>query len=373
MSYRFIFDVAEFGGHEVVTLTIAFTLALRHEVELIVPYYNQPLIAAARERTREGAGVKLTILGDPDRRAGRLHYVAELVKHLRSSPRYRVDVIPQGWPTGAFGAVLACMLVGVRKPVSYVPMWVEPSGGLLWRLARKSMFALCARSFSKVVTISASLACELGQFYRGQQVAFLDNRVPMPALAPYRKARAREALGLDQGAPAVAIIGRIDLKQKGQLRVLHAVEQCADPLGVRFVFMGSGPDKEALDAAIARSPKNDAFASLPWRGDVASLLHGFDAVLMPSYFEGVPLVMLEALLRGVPFLAASELRHCVEGLPERFFIDVDDPQAFAGSLAAAMRSPDTYKVDSTRWGEMLARFCPDDETYLRRCEECFDF
>jgi glycosyltransferase involved in cell wall biosynthesis len=373
MSFRFIFDVAEFGGHEVVTLTIANTLAIRHEVELIVPYYNQPLIAAARERAPETARVKLTILGDPDRQPGRGRYVVELVKYLRSSPGYRVNVIPQGWPTGAFGAVMACRLARVRKTVSYVPMWVEPSGGLLRRLARKAMFALCARSFSRVVTISAPLARELGRFYRRHQVGFLDNRVPPPALAPYAKTRAREALGLDQRLPAVAIIGRIDLKQKGQLRVLQAVEQCGKPLDIRFVFMGSGPDKEVLDAAIARSPRKAAFVCLPWRGDVASLLHGFDAVLMPSYFEGVPLVMLETLLRGVPFLAASELQYCVEGLPEHFFVDVDDPQAFASSLAAVMQAPDTYKIDSTRWGEMLERFCPDDETYLRRSEERFDF
>jgi glycosyltransferase involved in cell wall biosynthesis len=373
MSYRFIFDVVEFGGHEVVTLTIASTLAIRHDVELVMPCYNEPLIAAAKERARESLRLKLTILADPASKQGRWRYIAAVTKHLHSSPLYDVDVIPQGWPTGAFGAVLACMLAGVRKPVSYVPMWVEPTGGHLRRLARKSMFMLCARSFAGVITISASLARELGQFYRGRQVRFLDNRVPPPELAPYSKDRAREALGLVRGGAVVAVIGRIDLKQKGQLRVLQAVENCRDSLGMQFVFLGSGPDREELDSAIARSPRKDAFTCLPWRSDVASLLHGFDAILMPSYFEGVPLVMLEALLRGVPFIASTELRDCVQGLPRQLFIDVDDPQAFARSLEAVMRSPDAYKVDSACWGSMLARFCPDDETYLRRCEECFDF
>jgi glycosyltransferase involved in cell wall biosynthesis len=59
---------------------------------------------------------------------------------------------------------------------------------------------------------------------------------------------------------------------------------------------------------------------LPWQADTEAFYDSIDFLLIPSRFEGVPLVMLEALARGIPTLG-SRRDGMRDLLPEAWLFD----------------------------------------------------
>jgi glycosyltransferase involved in cell wall biosynthesis len=77
-------------------------------------------------------------------------------------------------------------------------------------------------------------------------------------------------------------------------------------------------------------------------GRVRGLLRGAAALVVPSIYEGMPLVILEAMEAGVPVVASR-----VSGIPEvvedgvtGWLVPPEDPEALAAALAEVLEHPD---------------------------------
>ena len=74
---------------------------------------------------------------------------------------------------------------------------------------------------------------------------------------------------------------------------------------LQLTLVGDGPARQQLGARIGASPTLAARTRIaPW-SDPASVLRGADLLLLPSRYEGVPLVMLEAMAIGVPVVVSD--------------------------------------------------------------------
>lgn len=105
-------------------------------------------------------------------------------------------------------------------------------------------------------------------------------------------------------------------------------------LPVRFVAMGQGPDRAAVEAASVRSGLGDRFVLLGFRDDVARVLAACDVFVLASKNEGLPIALLEALTLGLPVVATA-----VGGTPEAvtdgiegFLVPAAHPLALADAL-----------------------------------------
>jgi starch synthase (maltosyl-transferring) len=121
----------------------------------------------------------------------------------------------------------------------------------------------------------------------------------------------RQALGLPQDAYVVLAVGRLD-PQKG----LHHLFDAARGLLPRFpelhfVLVGDGPLHSELKARAEQAPLTGRIHLTGWRPDVPSLLKMGDALVLPSLWEGMPNVVLEAMAAGLPVVASR-----VEGVAE---------------------------------------------------------
>jgi teichuronic acid biosynthesis glycosyltransferase TuaC len=130
---------------------------------------------------------------------------------------------------------------------------------------------------------------------------------------PQDRTQARAALNLDPNAEIVVYVGRMDLR-KGLIELIEAVAQLAPRRpNLRCYMVGDGPDSPALLQAIATHNVADRITIVPPCGtaEVAQWMAASNLVTLPSYNEGCPNVVLEALAAGRPVVATD-----VGGIPE---------------------------------------------------------
>lgn len=160
--------------------------------------------------------------------------------------------------------------------------------------------------------------CDLGRFDPRREAS--------PAL--------RESLGFSPADPIVVVVGRLE-PQKGHEILLQAmtVVRRAFPT-VRLVCVGEGGLRAELEARATALDLSAAVRFVGQRGDVPDWFALGDVVVLPSLYEGLPLVAIEALAAGRAMVATA-----VDGTPE---VVVDEetgltvPPSDPASLAAAL-------------------------------------
>lgn len=78
-----------------------------------------------------------------------------------------------------------------------------------------------------------------------------------------------------------------------------------------LTLVGDGPDRAALEAEAAPMGDVVRFAGFQSQSEVAKILATADVFVLPSFAEGVPVVLMEAMASGKPVLASR-----VAGVPE---------------------------------------------------------
>jgi glycosyltransferase involved in cell wall biosynthesis len=141
-----------------------------------------------------------------------------------------------------------------------------------------------------------------------------------------------------QGDPLRLIyIGRL-AREKGLYEALQAMRLALE-LGVdaRLTVAGAGPEEPRLRryAAALGIAQRTAFVGPVFGSDKANLLAGADVMLLPSYAEGLPYSLLEAMAAGVPVLATP-----VGAIPDvvchgthGYLVPVRDGKSLAEALA----------------------------------------
>ena len=130
---------------------------------------------------------------------------------------------------------------------------------------------------------------------------------------PMDRHAARQKLGIPAGAEAAVYIGRMDVRKGLRELVEAAVSLHGARPNLHVYIIGKGPDKPLIDAAIGTANAAAYIHALPECSfdDVAVWMTAADLVTLPSYMEGCPNVVLEALACGRPVVATD-----VGGIPE---------------------------------------------------------
>jgi glycosyltransferase involved in cell wall biosynthesis len=145
------------------------------------------------------------------------------------------------------------------------------------------------------------------------------------------RAEARGLFGLPGEGAIVALCGRLEVKQKGQLLLLAALHASAWLRSqVLTLIVGDGPDEGLLRERVRELGLQECVRFTGWC-DTAALYPALDAVVIASRFEGMPLVMLESLASGVPVVSCDRdgMR---EILPSDWLYSPGDAYALAERL-----------------------------------------
>lgn len=142
-----------------------------------------------------------------------------------------------------------------------------------------------------------------------------------------RRRRSRELLGLSDADVAIAVIGRLGI-EKGHRLFVEAAGRLAPHHGqARFLIIGEGAERAALELQIAEAGLGGTVRLLGHRDDLPAIYPGLDLLGITSLREGLPNVLLEAMLHGVPAAAMA-----VGGVPEVISDGEDGLLVTPGSL-----------------------------------------
>jgi len=198
--------------------------------------------------------------------------------------------------------------------------------------------------------------------------ATICNAVSPPPPPADRAALLRE-LGLDPALRLVVSVGRLVHQKHHDL----AIGAFGDVPGAALVIVGGGPDAGALDEQVAASGLRDRVRLTGPRDDARAVMGAADMLLLPSRWEGLPLVALEAASAGVPIVATA-----VRGVQELFHNGKAArlaPPDDAPALAAAVRDVLGNDALATRLVEGARRVASENDedqmvqSYLALYEE----
>ncbi len=174
-----------------------------------------------------------------------------------------------------------------------------------------------------------------------EKIVVIRNAVAAEAFAECDPAYGQALAGFFTTKPRYIIgaAGRLS-KEKGfdQLVAAAAIVLAEKP-DVAFIHFGDGPLRQALAEQIEATGLSARFILAGFRSDVAKFLPHLELVVLPSYTEGLPVVLLEAFAAGVPAVATA-----VGGTPEvitdgtnGYLVPPGDPAALAARILDALR------------------------------------
>lgn len=184
---------------------------------------------------------------------------------------------------------------------------------------------------------------------------------------------------LSDRPPLIGYIGRLN----GEKGVQHFVRALPTILGHRqdlsVLICGDGQLKESIEASLQEESIADCVDLPGWisHDDLPGYLNQLRLLVLPSYTEGLPNIMLEAMACGTPVLATP-----VGAVPDvivdgktGFIMENNSPECITENVVRALEHPDlmgiaksartlvesefTFDKAVERWGKILEEMCND--------------
>ena len=276
------------------------------------------------------------------------------------------DVVLSYWLyPDAFGAMHAARRAGLPLVVGARGSDLRVRDAVSRRLTRPVLHAA-----GRILVVSEDLGRVAARDYDADpaRIRAIPNGCDATIFHPRDGNEARAALGIDADAELVVYVGRL-VPEKGLRELLDAMATLAPQRPkLQLALVGEGPMRAELDAKVAAdSTLRVHLPGAQGPHEVARWMAASDLVTLPSYSEGHPNVLVEALACGRPVVATP-----VGGIPE--VVDADcgllvaarDPIALAAGLRDALERQWDDGALSRRFSRGWDAVAADT---LRACEE----
>lgn len=266
-------------------------------------------------------------------------YAAGLWPHWKPF-KHRFDVIlgaflfPDAWAAGQMATWLGLPYVvkahGTDVNVTARSRWITPMIRNTLRNAHAAI-AVSRPMVDSLITLGAS----------SEHVHHIPNGVDRKLFAPQNKALARQRLGWSPHHKRLLFVGRLE-KEKGLVELLeaHRILQETSHPSLSLVIAGAGSLQNSLARRAQSNPDILCTGARPPE-EIALFLAACDVLVLPSWAEGTPNVILEAFAAGRPVVACN-----VGGIPDvvcqgknGFLVAPKNISALVTALKTALHHP----------------------------------
>jgi glycosyltransferase involved in cell wall biosynthesis len=292
-------DRPSLGGGQTALLLLAENLDRGLFDVAVASAAGGPLVDRAEERG-------LWHLGVPLEKKIALRSVGKIAAILEEN---NVDIVhTHGGYAGLYGrwAARRCrtpVIVHTLHGIHYLRYRNPAVRQLFMNLERR-----CSRFTDRLILVSHA---DLGRAIKHRlapqdRMVVILNGIALPeSLSAESREIKRRELNLEPGRPVVGTVARLH-RQKGILYLLHAAPMIMERFPeARIVVVGDGPLGRRLRRRARALGLGDRVLFLGARTDAREVMALFDIFVLPSLWEGLPLVLVEAAALGKPIVSTA--------------------------------------------------------------------
>lgn len=228
--------------------------------------------------------------------------------------------------------------------LSVFSLWAAKSAGVPIRIAhshsttnkkekKKNLLKQVLRPFSKIFATDYMCCSELAgrwlfgaKEYEKDNVYLLNNAIDLDKFKYDENIRKekRQELGIDDDTIVIGHIGRF-VEQKNHrflidiFNELHKKEKNSI-----LLLVGQGPLIEEMKEKVNKLNMNDCVKFLGQRNDANELYQSFDVFILPSLYEGLPVVGVEAQASGLLCVLSDDMTKETKVLDSTVFMSLDN-------------------------------------------------
>ena len=127
------------------------------------------------------------------------------------------------------------------------------------------------------------------------------------------KSKFKEENNIDESTILIGHVGRF-VTQKNHKFIINLAKSLKMNYGLKtkIFLVGDGPMLEFFKEEVDNNSLNDIVTFLGARNDINELLHNFDVFILPSLFEGLPVILVESQAAGLPSVISSTITNEVD-------------------------------------------------------------
>ncbi|HEX7796193.1 MAG TPA: glycosyltransferase [Vicinamibacterales bacterium] len=341
-----VIERLEYGGAEALVHALAAGMR-RSRYRSIVCCLQKGQLAARLER--DGIPVHCLNLRRRNLPEGPLFlgFVLQLIAGLRRVVKSEgVTILHAHLPDSIIWAACVGAMTGTPVIATYHGLGIIPQDRSRFdprNRVRTTLYRLAGKWTDRTIAVSEpvrTMLCEQVGLEERKTVLIL-NGVDTAAVAhACADVGARPQLHLD-GRPVIACVGRL-VNAKGQRFLIEAMREVIVQFpNAVLLLVGEGPDQPAFEARVQELGLSTHVRFVGRRDDVPGLLAQSSVFVLPSFAEGIPLALIEAMAAGKPVVATAVPGNVDVVCNDRLGVLVPprDAHALAAAVCAVLADP----------------------------------
>lgn len=299
-SYNILYIIrqAEFGGGET-HLKYIFDSISRVQFKPVLVSLSSGFLS----EYVQSIGIKFYLLSK--KRKGFLSNILKLIKIIRTE---KINLIHAHGTKGAALALLPPILTG-KKLIYTVHSWSFHSEmNSIKNFLRKLIERIICAFAHKVILVSQS-DFEKGDFVNPSKKLLIKNGVDTFEFYPDKNYKLRSELGFSDNDFVIGYFARLT-HQKNPFFVIDLIQtlnknDSDSGKSYKLLIIGDGDLKEKIIDEIEKRNLNSVVKILEPSFEIKKYLHAIDCYVLPSFWEGMPYGVLEAMSCEIPVVVSN--------------------------------------------------------------------
>lgn len=223
------------------------------------------------------------------------------------------------------------------------------------------------------------LLAKKNKFLKKDQYLHISNGIDLDNKYNYLKynddinLKIRQEYQIQENDLLITFIGRL-VKEKGILDLIHAMDSIEDSRKVKLIALGNLPDSERDLSLVNEIKKNEARnENIIFAGrvnNVEEFLYSSDIFILPSYREGMPRSIIEAMAMKNAVIATNirgsreEVDHEKNGL----LVNVNSPKEIKNGIIYLMENPDILESMQVQGYKKALRIYNEEDVVSNQIE-----